>query len=218
MSIDEPRMQFPMPPALEHPELLPYRDGFPILQKQTYLNTCSLGALSTRSMNNVARFLETWNEWGAHAWHEIWLQEIVHARKKFATLIGAQLHEVAIAPNVSTALSVLSSALDYSTRNKVVLADMDFPTLAYQWLVKERLGVGCHFVKSPDRVSVPPELFAEQVDSQTALVATSRVYYTSGSIQDIRAVDDIAHKQGAYLLVDADQETRQIPLNLSDLH
>ena len=154
MSMGEPRMQFPVPPALEHPELLPYRDEFPILQKKTYLNSCSLGALSTRSMNNMARFQEVWNEWGAHAWYEIWMQEIVQARKKFATLIGAQLHEVAIAPNMSTALSVLSSAFDYSTRNKVVLADMDFPALAYQWLVRERLGVECHFVKSPDRICV----------------------------------------------------------------
>ena len=217
MSIDEPRMQFPVPPALEHPELLAYRDEFPILQKKTYLNSCSLGALSTRSMNNMARFLETWNEWGAQAWYEIWLDEVVQARKKFATLIGAQLHEVAIAPNVSTALSVLSSALDYSTRNKVVLTDMDFPTLAYQWLVKERLGVDCRFVRSPDRISVSPELFAERIDSQTALVATSRVYYTSGSIQDIRAVADIAHKQGAYLLVDDYQGTGQIPLNVTAL-
>jgi len=217
MSMGEPRMQFPVPPALEHPELLPYRDEFPILQKKTYLNTCSLGALSTRSMKNVARFLEVWNEWGSHAWHEIWMQEIVLARKKFATLIGAQLHEVAVAPNMSTALGVLSSTLDYNTRNKVVLAEMDFPALAYQWQVKERLGVECHFVKSPDRISVSPDLFAEQVDSQTALIATSRVYDTSGSIQDIRAVADIAHKNGAYLLVDDYQGTGQIPLNVTAL-
>jgi kynureninase len=217
MSVDEPRMQFPVPPALEHPELLPYRDEFPLLQKKTYLNSCSLGALSTRSMNNVTRFLEIWNELGAYAWPEAWLQEIARARKKFAALIGAQLHEVAIAPNVSTALSVLSSALDYTTRNKVVLTDLDFPTVAYQWLVKERLGVECHFVRSPDRISVPPELFAEKIDGQTALVATSRVYYTSGSIQDIRAVADIAHKQGAYLLVDDYQGTGQIPLNVTAL-
>ena len=145
------------------------------------------------------------------------MNESVQARKKYATLIGAQLHEVAIAPNVSTALSVISSALDYSTRNKVVLSDMDFPTLAHQWLVKERLGVECSFVKSPDRVSVPPALFVEHVDSQTALIATSRVCYTSGYIQDIRAVADIAHKHGAYLLVDDYQGTGQIPLNVTAL-
>ena len=68
-----------------------------------------------------------------------------------------------------------------------------------------------------DHISVPPTLFEELVDSQTALVATSRVYYTSGYIQDIRAVADIAHKHGAYLLVDDYQGTGQIPLNVTTL-
>src|SRR5450631_980245 len=163
MSFGESRMQYPVPPAIEHPELLTYRDEFPILQRKTYLNNCSLGALSRRSMQNVAQFLEQWNEWGAYAWSEIWLQEIARARQKFANLIGAQLHEVAIAPNVSTALSSIASALDYSSRDTVVMADMDFPTLAYQWLVKQRLGVQCRFVQSPDQVYVPPELFSEVV-------------------------------------------------------
>ncbi|GCE13146.1 aminotransferase class V-fold PLP-dependent enzyme [Tengunoibacter tsumagoiensis] len=217
MTTGEPRMQYPVPPALEHPELLVFRDEFPLLQRRTYLNSCSLGALSQRSMQNVTQFMETWNEWGAHAWSELWLDEIARARKKFATLIGAQLHEVAIAPNVSTALSVISSALDYQTRTNVVLSALDFPTLAYQWLAKERQGLTCRFVESPDQIYVSPELFTPLVDSQTALIATSRVCDTSGYIQDIRAVADIAHKHGAFILVDDYQGTGQIPINVNAL-
>jgi selenocysteine lyase/cysteine desulfurase len=214
MSLGESSKQFPVPSALEHPELLVYREEFPILQKKTYLNSCSLGALSTRSMQNVGRFMETWNEWGANAWYEIWLGEIEQARRKFATLIGAQLHEVAIAPSVSAALSTISLAIDYQIRKNVVITDMDFPTLAYQWLVKERLGVQCQFVKSPDQISIPVDAYASLVNDQTALIATSRVFYTSGYIQDIRAIADVAHKHGAYMLVDDYQGTGQIPINV----
>ncbi len=217
MTTGEPRMQFPVPPAIEHPELLPYRDEFPLLQRKTYLNSCSLGALSQRSMRGVSQFMEMWNEWGAHSWYEIWLAEIAQVRQKFATLIGAQLHEVAIAPSVSVALSSIASALDYTTRNKVVLTDMDFPTLSYQWLAKERLGVECRFIASPDHIYIAPELFATEVDAQTALVATSRVLYTSGYIQDIRAIADIAHTHGAYILVDDYQGTGQLPINVNAL-
>src|SRR6266550_4178794 len=212
--LGELRMQFPVPSAVEHPELLTYRDEFPLLQHKTYLNSCSLGALSQRSMQGMARFMEMWNAWGAHAWYDVWVDEIARARKNFASLIGAQVHEVAIAPSVSAALSSIASALDYSARKKVILSDMDFPTLAYQWLAKERLGVECRFVRSPDGIYMPPDLFAAEVDNQTALVATSHVYYTSGYIQDIRSIADIAHKNGAYILVDDYQGTGQIPLNI----
>ena len=215
MTMNESRVQYPAPVAIEHPELLAYRSEFPILQRKTYLNSCSLGALSNRSMQRLAQFMEMWNEWGAHAWYEIWMGEIAKARQKFAAIIGAQLDEVAIAPSVSVALSSIASALDYSKRNNVVMADMDFPTLAYQWLVKQRIGVECRFVESPDRIYTPPELFEREVDDKTALVATSRVFYTSGYIQDIRAVADIAHKHGAYILVDDYQGTGQIPINVN---
>ncbi len=214
MTTSESRKNFPAPNALEHPELVEYRSEFPILQKKTYLNSCSLGALSNRSIRGLETFMEMWNEWGAHAWYEIWLGEIAKVREKFASLIGAQLHEVAIAPSVSAALSSIATALDYSKRKKIILSDMDFPTLAYQWLAKERLGLQCEFVESPDRIYTPPELFEEKVDDQTALVATSRVFFTSGYIQDVRAVADIAHKHGAYVLVDDYQGTGQIPIDV----
>jgi kynureninase len=217
MTTSESRMQHPAPIAIEHPELVAYRSEFPILQRKTYLNSCSLGALSHRSMQGLAQFMEMWNEWGAHAWYEIWMGEIAKVREKFAKIIGAQLHEVAIAPSVSAALSSIATALDYSKRNNVVMADMDFPTLAYQWLVKERLGVECRFVESPDRIYTPPELFESRVDSKTALVATSRVFFTSGYIQDVRAVADIAHKHGAYILIDDYQGTGQVPIDVVKL-
>ena len=214
MTTSESRKHYPEPIALEHAELAEYRAEFPILQRKTYMNSCSLGALSNRSMQGLAQFMETWNEWGAHAWYEIWMGEIARVREQFASIIGAQPHEVAIAPSVSVALSSIATALDYSKRNKVVMADMDFPTLAYQWLVKERLGVECHFVESPDRIYTPPELFEDAVDSRTVLVATSRVFFTSGYIQDVRAVADIAHKHGAYVLIDDYQGTGQIPIDV----
>src|SRR6266851_9849566 len=214
MTLSESRMQYPLPAAIEHPDLVTYRSEFPILQRKTYMNSCSLGALSNRAMQGMAQFLEMWNEWGAHAWYEIWLGEIAKARQKFAKIIGAQLHEVAIAPSVSVALSSIATALDYSERNNVVMATMDFPTLAYQWLVKQRLGVECRFAESPDRIHTPPEAFEQLVDGKTALVATSRVFYTSGYIQDVRAVADIAHKHEAYILIDDYQGTGQIPIDV----
>ncbi len=206
---------FQAPAAIEHPELLAYRAEFPILQRKTYMNSCSLGALSTRSMQGLNQFMEMWNEWGAHAWYETWMGEIDKVRRKFASIIGAQPNEVAIAPSVSVALSTIATALDYSKRNKVVMANRDFPTLAYQWLVKQRQGIESVFVESPDGIATPPELFESKVDDKTALVATSRVFYTSGYIQDVRAVADIAHKNGAFMLVDDYQGTGQIPINVN---
>ena len=61
--------------------------------------------------------------------------------QKVATLIGAQPHEIALAPNVSVALGEITSGLDVGDREEIVLGDLDFPTLAYQWLAKPETAV-----------------------------------------------------------------------------
>src|ERR1700730_14984720 len=127
MTTSESRKHYPEPIALENAELAEYRAEFPILQRKTYMNSCSLGALSNRAMQGLAQFMETWNEWGAHAWYEIWMGGVTKARGQRPSSRAAQLHEGAIAPSVSVALSSIATAMDYSKRNKVVMADMDFP-------------------------------------------------------------------------------------------
>ena len=203
--------------AEPHRDLIAWRKEFPILQRKTYLNSCSLGALSTRSMAGMARFQELWNEYGASAWYKLWLGEIAEVREKFARIIGAQPHEIAIAPNVSAALSEIATGLDMDERNRVVMADLDFPTLAYQWMAKQRLGIEIDFVESPDRITVPTDQLLAAIDERAGLVATSRVFYLSGYIQDIAAVTRRAHDQGALVLIDDYQGTGQIPLDVKAL-
>src|SRR5207302_1784296 len=114
-------------------------------------------------------------------------------------------------PRISVALAAVGEALDYTRRPKVVVTSLDFPTVAYQWLAKRARGVELVVVESPDQVSVPVEAIARAVDERTALVATSHVYFTSGAIQDIRAVAHAAHAQGALCLIDAYQSVGQVP-------
>jgi selenocysteine lyase/cysteine desulfurase len=109
---------------------------------------------------------------------------------------------------------VLASALDYSRRRKIVTTDLDFPTVAYQWLAKRPLGVDVDVVRSPDGVTVPPDLLARAVDDRTALVATSHVFFTTGAIQDLRALAEAAHAHGALCFVDAYQSAGQVPLDV----
>ena len=198
-------------------DLQRYRLEFPVFEKQIYLNTCSLGALSRRSRLRVEEFLDTWNQRGAAAWYDVWWEALGALRQGYAAVIGAQADEIALHASVSTATAVLASALDYSQRPKVVTTSLDFPTVTYQWLAKRPLGVQVEILESPDGISVPLEAFERAVDDRTALVATSHVYFTSGAIQDVAAVAAVAHDRGALCFVDAYQSVGQLPVNVAML-
>jgi selenocysteine lyase/cysteine desulfurase len=195
-------------------ELSQYRAEFPVFERQVYLNSCSLGALSLRSRARVAAFLDEWETRGAPAWYDVWWERLEELRRRYGALIGAGPDEIALHASVSTATAVLAGLLDYSHRPKVVTTDLDFPSVVYQWLARRPLGVEVEVVRSPDGVTVPPELLAAAVDDRTALVATSHVYFTTGAIQDLGAVADAAHAHGALCFIDAYQGVGQVPVDV----
>ncbi|MSR06232.1 MAG: aminotransferase class V-fold PLP-dependent enzyme [Gemmatimonadetes bacterium] len=191
-----------------------YRAEFPIFREKTYLNSCSLGALSTRSRARVGEYLDQWDRRGAAAWYDVWWGALDQVRGGYAAVVGAKASEIALHASVSTATAVLASALDYQRRPKVVTTSLDFPTVAYQWLAKRPLGVEVVMVESPDGITVPPEMIARAVDGRTALVATSHVYFTSGAVQDITAVAAAAHAHGALCYIDGYQSVGQMPVDV----
>jgi selenocysteine lyase/cysteine desulfurase len=63
-------------------------------------------------------------------------------------------------------------------------------------------------------MTIPPEAFAERIDERTALVATTHLFYTTGYLQDVRAIADAAHAKGALCVIDGYQTCGCVPLDV----
>jgi len=196
-----------------------WRGEFPILGHKTYLNSNSLGALSKRSIAERHEFERLWNEMGARAWYEIWWNKLEGVRRDFGRTIGATPETIALMPSVSGALAAVSGALHAAgdTRRKIVMTSLDFPTVGHHYRSREALGWEVEIVDSHDGVTVPLEAIRRAVDEDTLLLATSHVFFTSGTVQDARELAEIAHESGAYILLDAYQSNGQIPIDVRGL-
>ena len=189
------------------------RRHFPILSHTTYLNSCSLGALSDRAEGELKDCLDRWHRRGAAAWYEEWMGQLGRLRAGVARLQNAQAREIALLPSTSAALSMIAESVPTNGRNRVVVADLDFPTLPYQWMVKPEIEVVR--VRSEDGVGVHPDQFAEVVDDRTLFLATSHVFYSTGYAQDVGRLAQIARDAGAFSLIDGYQAAGQIPIDVA---
>ena len=196
------------------PEERRWRDEFPIANELVYLNNCSLTPLPRRGRERIEKFAREWTELGGRAWYDHWIGEYEALRADIAGVLGAAADEVAIEPNVSAGLVGIASTFDYTKRPKVLIADIDFPTDGHAFLAVAPRGARPEFVKSPDRVRVPLELFEHAIDERTAAVCTGHVYFTSGWIQDVKALAEICHRKGAKLVVDAYQSIGAFPFDV----
>ncbi len=190
------------------------RNEFPLLDRCIYLNACSLGPLPRRGKAALARYAEDWDSQGTPVWFTSWLPLLERFRGKVGELLGAPPGSTAIAPSVSVALSTLAAGLPLPPgRDKILIGELDFPTIGHQWL--SRPGFEVEFVPSKDGMTIPPEAFAERIDSRTALVATTHLFYTTGYLQDVRAIADAAHAAGALCLIDGYQTCGCVPIDVA---
>lgn len=190
-----------------------WRDEFPILQRKTYLNTCSLAPLGKPHRAATERLYQLWDDLGASAWYTHWMEALDELRGKVARLLHADKAEVALAPSVSTALAGVVSCLPL-TRQSVVVSDMDFPTLPYHFMVKPHIDV--RFVRG-DGVEVPTQAYVRAMDPSVAVLGFSHVWYTSGGIAPVRELTNMARQQQALSICDGYQAAGQLPVSPREL-
>ena len=196
------------------PDWKALRTEFPLLDRFIYFNACSLGPLPQRGRAALARYTQDWDEKGTPVWFSDWLPLLERFRERIAELLLAPAGTTAIAPSVSVALSTLATALPLPPgRNKVLIGELDFPTIGHQWL--SRPGYEVEFVPSRDGMTIPPSAFAERIDDRTAMVVTTHLFYTTGYLQDVRAIADAAHAKGALCLIDGYQTCGCVPLDVA---
>jgi kynureninase len=199
-------------------DLAAYRAEFPVVNERTYLISASLGPLSARSRRLAEEHLDLWERLGPEElWGDHGLPRLQRCREQFATLIGADVDEVAIVPSVSSGLSSLATCLDFQARPKVVLSELDFPTDHYVWRAQERAGAKLDVVASPDGIKIEEEDLIARIDEQTSIVNTNRVLFESSWLMDLPPVIEAAHAHGAHLLVDDFHGTGVVPIDVHEL-
>jgi selenocysteine lyase/cysteine desulfurase len=196
---EKPKSAGPLPDRIRH--------RFPIFERLVYINSCSQGALSDAVRDSYQAYLRDWEEQGA-PW-EYWVEREEAARAAFARLINAEPDEVAVTTSLSAGVSALASGLRYGARSQIVLTDLEFPTVGQIWHAQESRGARV--------VHAHPDEFDRVIDEDTAVVSVTHVSYRTGELVDPKRVVELAHKQGALVLLDAYQSAGSLPLDVKEL-
>ncbi len=194
------------------------RGEFPLLRSKTYLDSCSMGSMSELSYSAMRSYADQCDRFGAASWFIPggFLDMLDTMRGNVAELIGAHKHEVGLAPNVSVALGSLTSAL-LGPGDRVITTELDFPTLVLGLRARQRTGVEVDVLAAADRHSVPLTTIRQALERPAKLLATSRVLYGSGVVQDVRQLVSLARQRGVFTLIDDYQATGQVPVDVHEL-
>ena len=187
-------------------DIVKIREKFPVTQSKIFLNHSAYSPLPQPVVDVMMKYNEDLSRF------EIDGSEYSLGQEVFAELIGARKEEIALVPNTSTGLNIVANMLDYTKGSNVVTTDLEYPSVVYPWL-KKKLGVEVRYVKSVDgRILI--EDVEKAVDDRTVAITISHVEYVNGFRNDLKALAEIAHEHGAYLVVDAIQSLGAIPVDV----
>jgi selenocysteine lyase/cysteine desulfurase len=144
-------------------------------------------------------------------------------RQLFADLVdGPKASSVSLIPSVSYGISTAAENVDVRAGQNIVLLQDQFPSNVYPWtrLAREK-GLSIRTVRpranTGDKGAAWTAAVLEQIDSDTAVVATPVVHWTDGTLFDVKAISDKAHQNGAYYVVDGTQSVGALPFSVRDV-
>jgi len=196
--------------------LLDFREEFPILETTNYLVSNSLGPMPRTVPDKMAEYVRDWGELGVKAWNKGWWEMPVNVGNEIAPLLNAGQGEVVMMPNVTIAQTAVLSSIEFTgKRDRIVMTELDFPSVRYAYeAMAERLGAKVVVVKSDDGITIDEKRLLKAIDERTRLVAVSHVLFRSSFLMDADKICRHAHEAGALVSLDSFHAVGIVPVNV----
>lgn len=221
----------PMPKADDPKYWDKLRDQFLLSDDKVFFNTGTLGAMPKVAVNRmvehiykVATDIADWDyrdgdrksgEWMSGYWPHS------DIREKLAKLINADLKEVALTENVTTAMSYFANGLDLKAGDEVITSDQEHPGGRGAWLVKQkRYNVTFREVALPKPAHNPGEIvdiLVNAITPRTRAIMISHVITGSGAILPVKEICSEARKRGIITILDGAQSLGHVDVDVKDI-
>jgi len=191
------------------------REQFPITKNKVFLNHAATSPLPLCSSTAMKDFVKDKINAQSTMAEDLgpWQERIRNCRRLFSQLVGAKEQEVAYVPNTTFGLNLIAQMLPYNPRSNVVTNNLEYPSNVIAWLKLEERGVEVRFVKNRDG-KIGLNQIEETVDGKTVALAVGQVGWYHGFRHDLKAISEIAHGKGAYLVVDAIQSAGAMKIDV----
>lgn len=192
-----------------------FRRLMPIAEQWAYFDHASVAPLSGPAHDALVRYAHQAATAGGTAWAG-WQTEVERLRQNAAALIGADPGEIALLQNTTAALGLVAEGFPWQPGDNVVFPGGEFPSNAFPWRHLTRRGVEVREVV-PRVGQEPLAALALACDRRTRIVALSWVHFAHGQRLDLAAACELAHRHGAWLVVDAIQGLGVLPLDVGQV-
>ena len=185
------------------------KEDFPLTKGKIYFNTAAIGAVPQSTIKVVKDYTSDLlkvmrGDGDVMAGPEAWRERRLNSKNLLAKVIGSKPHEVAFAPNCTTGINTIFNMIPLKRGQNIVSTDLEFPMGFVVVNAQKRRGAETRFIKGENGI-VTTDQFEKAIDDDTAIVYIDNPAWFNGLLFDVKAISQLAHDHGAYLVVDTTQ-------------
>lgn len=204
----------------EEPKVAEVRQGLPVLERVTYLNTGTSGPLPRSVADAIAEAVVEQASYPrtGRAYSELVEGTKQAGREALAAMLGARASAIALTHNTTEGLNFITLGVNWVPGDEAVTTNVEHPgALLPLWIVKDRYGVT---VKTADLLSSPSDpvdAVVRLLTPRTKLVSLSHVSYSTGELLPVKEIAAAARERGILTLVDGAQSFGAMPVDVRAL-
>lgn len=189
-----------------------YRNKFPHVGQQVYLNHASIGPMFSGAVDAVQEYLCERSAGHIEYWPTA-LEKKQEFKELVGKLINADASQIAVTECTSTGLSWLARGINWQPGDRILLNNYEFPSNVYPFAALRQEGVEIDYVQHRDgRIELLDIL--ENIHPKTRLLSISFVEFLNGYRNDLEKIGRICREHDILFSVDGIQGLGALPIDV----
>jgi len=197
------------------------REDFPVLKEVVYLDSTATTQTPIPAVEAMVEYFYRYagnHGRGAHRLAREATNRYEDARETVAHFLNSEPSKTVLTKNTTEGINLIANSYPWEAGDHIVTTVLEHHSNLLPWLRLQKKGVDVTVV-SPDRegridISSIEKAFTEK----TRLVAITQVSNVFGSIQDVKSITKLAHRNGIKVLIDGAQSAGHMPVSVKDLN
>jgi cysteine desulfurase/selenocysteine lyase len=196
------------------------REDFPVLKEVVYLDNTATTQTPIPAVEAMVDYFYRYagnHGRGAHRLARETTNHYEDARETVARFLSAEPSKTIFMKNTTEGINLIANSYPWEAGDHIVTTLLEHHSNLLPWLRLQKKGVNVTVVNPDSMGIIDISTIENAFTEKTKLVAITQISNVFGSIQDVKGVTKIAHRNGIKVLIDGAQSAGHMPVNLKDL-
>lgn len=196
------------------------REDFPVLKEVVYLDSTATTQTPIPAVEAMVEYFYRYagnHGRGAHRLAREATNRYEDARETVAQFLNAEPSKTVFMKNTTEGLNLIANSYPWETGDHIITTLLEHHSNLLPWLRLQKKGVKVTVINPDSEGKIDISSIEDAFTEKTRLVAITQVSNVFGSVQDVKNITKLAHRNGVKTLIDGAQSAGHMPVNLKDM-